>query len=125
MLSGDVPECQEGNSPAVQAEGQVLPRGRGRGADPGRHPEAFLPAGEGGHSDRGSLLPPGVGCAAGLLRRPGQVWKLQQVGQSLRLPVLRAPAAQEVSVSWLCLEFKDVEEEEKQMRVDYCLVNVF
>lgn len=96
LFSGDVPGHEEGDSPAVQAEGQVLPRGRGRGADPGRHPEAFLPAGEGGHSDRGDLLPSRVCRPAGLLRRPGQVRRVQTDGERGGLPVLRAPAAQEV-----------------------------
>ena len=97
LCSGDDPGGKERNSPAVQAEGQVLPGGRGRGADPGRHPEAFLPAGEGGHSRGGDLLPSRDCRAAGLLRRPGQVRRAGQVRTSSRLPVERAPAAQEVS----------------------------
>ena len=95
-FSGDGPGREEGDSPAVQAEGQVLPWGRGRGADPGRHPEAFLPAGEGGHSVRGDLLPSRVRCPARLLRRAGQVRRVQTDSERARLPVLRAPAAQEV-----------------------------
>lgn len=96
--SGDGPGCEEGDSPAVQAEGQVLPGGRDRGADPGRHQEALLPAGEGGHPGRGDLLPSRVCRAAGLLRHPGKVRAVQQVSAPPGLPVLRAPAAQKVSV---------------------------
>lgn len=99
LLPGDGPGREEGDPPAVQAEGQVLPRGRDRGADPGRHPQALLPAGEGGHSGGGDLLPSRVRCAAGLLRHPGQVRGAGEVCSEARLPGLRAPAAQEVSES--------------------------
>lgn len=51
-LAGDGTERKERDSSAVQIPGPVLPRGRGRGADPGRHQEALLPAGEGAHPVR-------------------------------------------------------------------------
>lgn len=80
---------EEGDSTAVQAESQVLPRGRRRGADPGHYPQALLPAGEGGDLVRGSLLPPRDRRASGLIRCPGQVWRVQPIGAPAWLPVLR------------------------------------
>lgn len=97
LCSGDVPGDEEGDPAAVQAEGQVLPGGRVRGAGPGRHPQALLHAGEGGHPGGGDLLPAGVGRAARLLRRPGEVRRVQQGRAQAGLPVRRAPADQEVS----------------------------
>lgn len=87
FASGGFPGREEGDSAAVQAEGQVLPGGCDRGADPGGHPQAFLPAGQGGHSVRGDLLPPGDRCASGLVRCPGQVRRVQQVAAPSGLPL--------------------------------------
>lgn len=100
LCSGDGSGCEEGNPPAVQTEGQVLPRGRDWGADPGRHAAAFLPAGEGGHSVGGDLLSSRVCRAAGFLRCPGKVRRVRQVSAPIGLSVLWAPAAKEVSVNW-------------------------
>lgn len=97
LTAGDVSGCEEGDSTAVQDEGQVLPRGRGRGADPGRHQEDGFPAGEGEHPVGGRLLPPGDRRASGLLRRPGQIRRVRQVEAPIGLPFIRAPAAKEVS----------------------------
>jgi len=42
---GDPAGCEEGESAAVQVQSKVLSRGCFRGADPGDHTEALLPAG--------------------------------------------------------------------------------
>lgn len=45
LLPGDSPGREEGQSAADKVQGQVLPRGRRRGADPGGHAAPLLPAG--------------------------------------------------------------------------------
>lgn len=94
---GFVPGREEGEPPAVQVSGQVLSGGRVRGADPGRHAEALLPADEGEHPGRRGVLSARDGRAARLLRRPRQVQRLQQGPAQAGLPALRAAAAAEVS----------------------------
>lgn len=90
---GVLPGCEEGEPSAVQVSGQILPRRRVRGADPGHHPEALFPAGEGEHPERRGLLPTGNGCAAGLLLCSGQVRRLLQGRPPAWLPHLWPPAA--------------------------------
>lgn len=95
-ISGDSSGREEGKPSAVQVSCQVLPGGCVRGVDPGCHAATLLPAGEGGNPQRRHLLPPRNSRPSRLLRRAGQVCRLQQGGAHVWLPVQRTTAPPEV-----------------------------
>lgn len=107
-ILGDSPGCEEGKPALFQVPWQVLPWGCNGGADPGCHTAALLPAGEGGDPKRRHLLPPWDGGAPGLLRRAGQVRRLQQGGAHVGLPEQWKPAPSEVGLLLLFLSCRHI-----------------